>query len=437
MSAAVPAFTRPYPRQHAAARRPALGATLLAGALLLSPAWATNGFNLIGFGAESTLMAGADVAVARDTSALNTNPAGLAQIDGRLADGFGSVLRTFDLVHHDGFGNDKHASNRYTLLGGGGYARALGDSGCTAGVGMFAQGGAGGVFRDVHTAFGTTDELSSLFAIAKLVPGIGCRINEQLSVGASVSLVYAAIDQKLFPDTSVAAAPFAGYQLKGADALEAGFRLGVQYRVSEALTLGASYTSRTELPLTGGSLVADYSDMGLGRVRYADASVTGFALPREIALGAAIRPADKWLLSFELNWINWSDAVNTVTVRATGPDNGAAPAVYELASAGDWDDQWVIASALAYDWDARTTLYLGHNYGRNPIPARNSSPLLAGIIEHHVTAGMARQITPEWRLTGGLEYMLPVKVDYSNALFGPAQVRNEALTLHLMVSRRW
>lgn len=418
-------------------RRLALTAAVLAGLLALSPARATNGFNLIGFAAESTLMAGADVAVARDTSALNTNPAGLTQIHGQAFDGFGSVLRTFDLVHHDAFGNDKHASNRYTLLGGGGYARSLDGYGCTVGLGMFAQGGAGGVFKDVRTAFGTVDELSSLFAIAKLIPGVGCRVNDRLSVGASVSLVYASIEQKLFPDTSVAAAPFAGYELKGADALKAGFKLGLQYRVNPALTLAATYTSRTELPLTGGSLVADYTDMGLGKVRYADASVSGFALPREIALGVAIRPAQRWLLSFKLNWINWSDAVNTVTLRATSPDNGAAPAVYELVSAGDWDDQWVIASALAYDWDARTTLYLGHNYGRNPIPARNASPLLAGILEHHVAVGMARQVTREWKLTGGLEYMLPVKVDYTNALFGPAQVRNEALTLHLMASRRW
>lgn len=35
---------------------------------------ATNGLNLIGFGPESVAMGGADTAVARDTTALNTNP---------------------------------------------------------------------------------------------------------------------------------------------------------------------------------------------------------------------------------------------------------------------------------------------------------------------------------------------------------------------------
>ena len=67
-----------------------LNAILLALGLSASlPATATNGINLIGFGAESTLMGGADTAVARDTSALNTNPASLAKIQGHMFDGFG------------------------------------------------------------------------------------------------------------------------------------------------------------------------------------------------------------------------------------------------------------------------------------------------------------------------------------------------------------
>jgi len=136
-------------------------------------ALATNGINLIGFGTESTLMGGADIAVARDTSALNTNPAGLTQIHGLAFDGFASGLRTFDLTHKDSFGNEKHADNEYTFLGGGGYAASLDSVPCTAGVGLFSQGGAGGVFKSINTAFGNRDDMSSLFGIAKVIPGVG------------------------------------------------------------------------------------------------------------------------------------------------------------------------------------------------------------------------------------------------------------------------
>lgn len=407
----------------------------LALAVIGGAAHATNGINLIGFGAESSLMAGADVAVARDTSALNTNPAGLTQIKSPLLDMFGSVLRTTDLVHKDTL-NEEHASNRYTFLGGGGYARPLENSSCTAGIGFFAQGGAGGVFDKIRTPFGNRDDLSSLFGIAKIIPGIGCEVNEKLSVGASLNFVYASIEQDFFANTSVGA-NFAGYKLEDAAALRTGFKLGMQYRVTPTLTLAATYTEKTELPMTGGNLVADFTGIGLGKVKYSDASVKGFALPREVAVGLAFKPADAWLLSFKLNWLNWDDAINDVKLRATNPNNAAAPAVYGSPNAADWKDQWVIATGVAYNWDDKTTIYAGHNYGKNPIPRQNSSPLLAGILEHHLTFGAARKIDQNWLMTGGVEWMLPVREKYNSALLGESEIRNEAIVLHFMLSRRW
>ncbi|WP_019882843.1 MULTISPECIES: OmpP1/FadL family transporter [unclassified Methylophilus] len=411
-------------------------ATALALVTTGSAAHATNGINLIGFGAESTLMGGADVAVARDTSALNTNPAGLTQIKAPLLDMFGSVLRTTDLVHKDPR-NEEHASNRYTLLGGGGYARPLENTPCTAGIGLFAQGGAGGVFDNLRTPFGNRDDLSSLFGIAKIIPGIGCEVTDKLSLGASLNIVYASIEQDFFANTSVNAVPFAGYKLEGASAVRTGFKLGMQYRVTPALTLAASYTEKTELPMTGGTLTADFTDAGLGKVKYADASIKGFALPREVAVGMAFKPTDDWLLSFKLNWLNWGDAINDVTLRATKPNNASAQSIYGSSMGADWKDQWVVATGVAYNWDDRTTLYAGHNYGKNPIPRQNSSPLLAGTLEHHLTFGAARKIDPHWLMTGGVEWMLPVSVKYNSQLFGESEIRNEAIVLHFMLSRRW
>lgn len=393
------------------------------------PAYATNGFNLIGFGAESTLMGGADVAVARDTSALNTNPAGLTQIKGQALDVFGSILRTIDLAHKDQFGNNESASNQYTLLGGGGYARSLESLPCTAGIGLFAQGGAGGVFNSLKTFAGTKDTFSSLFGIAKVTPGMGCQVTDNLSLGASLAIVYASLDEEVFKHTP------GGFDLQDASALNVGFKLGAQYRVSPNLTLGAAYTEKTDLPLSG-----DY--FKVGNVTYRDVSIHGFALPREIAFGAAFKPNENWLLSLKLNWINWADALGTSTLRVSNPDNPLAPASLPPQSATmDWKNQWVIATGLAYTLDDKTTLYAGYNYGQNPIPKKHTTPQLAGILEHHITLGAAYRWSPEWTFTGGLEYDPRVKVNYTNSdlpIFGSdAQLRNEALFLHFMVSRRW
>ncbi len=398
---------------------------------------ATNGINLIGFGAESTLMGGADTAVARDTSALNTNPAGLAQIHGRAFDGFGSLLRTTDLAHEDAL-NDQHADNRYTLLAGGGYAQSLENMPCAAGVGFFTQGGAGAVFKHINTVFGTNDEMSSLFGIAKITPGFGCQITDKLSLGASVSLVYASIEQKFFYDTSNAA--FQGFKNEGASAVRFGLKLGAQYKLNDAWTLGASYTEKTQLPLTGGTAKFNYSGagLGLGIVKYNSLSIKGFALPREFAIGAAFKPTQDWLLSAKINWINWADAINDVTTSATDTNNALAPQAVVIVSPQNWHNQIVYALGAAYNYDDLTTLYAGYNHGKNPMPEKNSNPLLAAMLEDHITLGFSRQLNDTWKLTSGIEYLLPAKVTYDSQLFGKdAEVRNEGVFFNLMLSKRW
>lgn len=183
--------------------------------------------------------------------------------------------------------------------------------------------------------------------------------------------------------------------------------------------------------------MADFSNAGLGKVKYADASFKGFALPREVAVGLAFKPTDAWLVSFKLNWLNWDDAINDVKLRATKPNNASAPSVYAIPSSADWKDQWVVATGVAYKWDDKTTLYAGHNYGKNPVPRQNTNPLLAGILEHHLTFGAAHKIDQHWQMTGGVEWMLPVSVKYNSQLFGESELRNEAIVLHFMLSRRW
>ena len=76
-----------------------------------SAACATNRLNLIGYGAESSLMGG-DVAVARDTAALNTNPAGLMQLRGPALDVYGASSYALDVGHTDLIGNNLQVDNK-------------------------------------------------------------------------------------------------------------------------------------------------------------------------------------------------------------------------------------------------------------------------------------------------------------------------------------
>ena len=423
----------------------AYGIALISAVLFLSPstAFATNGLNVIGFGTESNGMAGADTAVARDTTALNTNPAGLTQISGSALDVYGGLAIALDVRHQDGFGNDREVSNTVIGLGGFGYARQRGN--LRYGIGFFGQGGSGSVYKDLVTAFGTRDELSVLLRIVKLTPGAAYQVSDRLSVGISASIAYADMTQKVFPDTSYydSAAPaqsFFGSKIDGAYHVSFSPKLGTMYHFSDAVTIGASFTPRTSLPLRHGTLVSNQSALGLGKVTYHNVNLDGFALPREIAVGMAVQASADWLLSIKLDWLDWSHALTVTTVSASDPDNAAAIPSLAASATNNWRNQWVMAIGGAYRYDTYTLLYMGYNYGRNPVPTQHTNPLLGAITKHHLTLGMSRQLNAQWDLATSLEYAYSGKVTYTNPElpFGPnAALEDNFLGWNVMVSQRW
>lgn len=411
---------------------------------VVSPAAANNGLNLIGFGAESVGMAGADIAVARDSSALNTNPAGLAQISGRVFDFYGAAAYSLDVGHKDGFGNDARVSNHWIPVGTVGYAQRLEGTRVTLGAGVFAQGGAGNMFNRLTTAFGTNDELSAIFGAAKLSLGGAYQVTDRLALGASVSLVHAEARQKIFPNTSVfnplnPPVSFFGLRLEDAAANSIGLKAGVQYAATDAVTLAATYTGKTALKLKDGKLAVNMTAIGLGVVNYRDARIDGLGFPREVALGAALRRGPT-LWSLKLAWLDWAGALASSTLTASNPDNPAAAPLLAQTQQVEWKNQVVFALGVAHELNERTTLWSGYNYGRNPGPTQNSNPLLAAIGEHHLTFGIARKLGQSWRAGAGIEYQSGAHVVYTNAAlpFGPnAEERNRYVAFNVNLSRRW
>ncbi len=249
---------------------------------------ATNGINQIGFGTESVGMGGADIAIARDTSALNTNPAGLSQISNKLFDYNGAVIYTKNIVHKDQFGNNIKNTASLPLLGSLGYATKYSAHNLTYGIGMFAQGGTGGEFNNLNNAFGTVDDLSVELRILRIIPGVAWKPSDAISFGISLIGTYADLNEDVFPNTSsnnasIPSQSFFGYRLKELDGFNIGLKLGGIFNVTDKIKLGIVYTSKVELKLKGKAEV-NYSDIGLGNVTYSDTTLKGIDQPEDLAL---------------------------------------------------------------------------------------------------------------------------------------------------------
>jgi long-chain fatty acid transport protein len=407
------------------------------------PALANNGFSMIGFGTESVGMGGADVAVARDTSALNTNPAGIAQLTRPAFDGYAAVAFALDVGHADSLGNDQRVDNSVIPAGGFGYTTPSAPK-ATAGIGLFAQGGAGNVYRNLQTPFGTRDELSALIGFAKIAPAIAWQATDDLSVAVSVPVAAISATQRVFPSTSAVnpanpAQSFFGLQLKDAIGAGVGVKVEALWRVTPEVKVGATVASRIRLPADGGYANVNLGAAGLGVVRYDEARLDGFGLPPEATLGTAWQASERLLVSAEVGWLGWSHTLRATTITLAEPNNPAAPAELSQSAAIDARDQWVFALGAAYAATDRLLVYGGANYGRAPIPPQNLTPLIAAIGETHLTAGFRQTLAPGWSVSGALEYLVPQSVSYDNpsSPLGPSTERLSYLAVHLMLSRRW
>lgn len=417
-------------------------ALMVALGTLPDPAEAANGLNAIGFGLESNAMAGADLAVARDPFALNTNPAGLAQLRGLSIELHGGVAHELGIEHSDRFNPPTDVQNDYVPVGNLALAKRLGRYPVTLGTAFTVTGGGGYDYGRIETPFGGKDRLSSLFGILRGSAGGAVEVTDRLSFGGSLGLSYSRLDQEFFPNTSEALpdASFSGTRIENAQAYGAGFRLGAMWRLSDRLTLGAAYGSKVDLPVESGRIEVDLTAQGLGRVGYRDLKLDGLAQAQEVGLGLAYQATPSLLLAADIIWMDWSGALGTTTLRASEPDDSRAPRVLRTDSTQGWRDQLVFAVGGAYQPVEAVTLWAGYNYGRNPIPSRHLNPLLVNIAEHHLTAGAAWQVGEKARIGFAVEYLLPNEVTYNNPElpFGPdARARLSYVALHLGLSWRF
>lgn len=401
-----------------------------------------------GYGTESTFMAGADIAVARDSFAVNTNPAGLSQISGQALD---IHVTAFDsqATHSDNFGNYRHLQkNQFDGYGNLGYAKHSPDSPYTFGVNLVVQGGLGWVYKNLNTAFGTRDEATSLFTIIRLVPAASWKVNDHLAVGGALGLNYTSGAQTLFPNTSAAPSAqfpqgFAGINFKDASGYGISSKFGIQYRPVDDVVVALTYGTKTRLPLKGGTLRVNYTNTipGQGVVRYDDAQLKGFASPQEMAVGISFRPIKPLLIALQDQWYDYSDALNTLTLIAKNPRSSSplVPQVLSSTTQVGALDQHVYSIGAAYSYDEKTTVMGGLSYGRRNIPEQNIGPTFQIIQALHYMFGVRRKIDAEWMLDFGVERHAHQMVSYDNPTqpFGPSVASHTGTQLHFQASRRW
>jgi len=415
-------------------------------------AWATNGMNMIGYGAVSSAMGGADLALVDNVTAMNINPAGLSGCCGSEISVGDSMLQPRN-HHQDQHGNNLLADEQLFHLPLLAWAQPIKNSPFIFGLGFFAQGGMGLRYESLRMPFADQvamsqeyDELSSDISYMKATPTLAWHSEDRrLKLGICLQGGYATAKMDMFPHTSLAVDDdgdgtnefaFFGMRLKDSRAWATGLRLGFQYQWGN-LTVGGAYLTESKLTYKDGNAQINYSALGEGLVDY-DAELSGFNWPRQAGLGFSYLIGDTVKVAVDVDWINWSNAVKNVRLKLHQRGNDQVPASLAYSYPMSWRDQWVLAVGLEYRCTDNLRLRLGYNHGNDPIPGKNLFPFFPAIVTNHVTTGAGLK-WQKWQVDLALEWALKKKAYGDNGLFCHHGYSAEVsqFTSHVMVTRRY
>jgi long-chain fatty acid transport protein len=372
------------------------------------------GFALSGVGARGVSMGGAMRGAADDYTTMYWNPAGLAFLpDNQFVLSMASIaphmkytpdMNPTGSTGWPGIVDDKeiNAKDKVWTFPNFYYVKGATDSPFNYGIGAYASYGLGAewdVFQQPATmlvdtnndgtpdtnapltweSMDATDFLSSI-GIFDIHPAMSYRINDRMSVGAGVSILYGMIEiEKLIPadETNLTYIP----TILDMDGDGWGFsgNLGFLYKVTDQLQMGLSGKLPGQMTLKGDAKITTYySDLINYRlngvmadtisVSNPDAEAT-LKLPADIGLGFAYRPLQPLLVTLDVAWTNWA-CLDKIDVKL----NGATNPMYTR-----WDNTMRYSVGMEYGFGSYIGLdnilgRCGFHYDESPIPDKSINP---------------------------------------------------------------
>lgn len=411
-------------------------AALLSIAGITSPAFATNGMNLEGYGAVATSMGGASMAYDNGAGAMMNNPATLGLMGQGSAIGVALGFLGPDVkssVPAMGMNADSSANAFYMPAIG--YLMKTGSF--TFGAGLYSQGGMGTEYSESSfLAQGTGDKVRSEVGVGRLIFPLAYNVNDSLTIGGSVDWVWATMDIKMAASSgdfmamatgmsSGMGTAMAGLMGGGAntfridfsdnndfmgEAVGSGFaaKLGLTYKINQALSIGAAYHSKTDLgdmetDSNGASFSAYNSGTAMGAPVVGKIAIHNFQWPETYGLGMAYQATDRLMVAADYKRLNWSKVMKDfkMTYSTANLGTGVTESA-DFSISQNWSDQDVFMLGASYRLTDALTLRAGANIADNPIPDNRVHPLFPAIIKNHYTFGVGYMTSK----TSGVDFSL-------------------------------
>ena len=375
----------------------AAGQAVGGGLLLYEVGTADVGLAAAGYGAR-----------AQDASTVFTNPAGMTRLDGtqvlvggqllwgntRFSIGSGTSPR---LGNEDGgyaIGSDGW------FPGGGGFLSYSMSPDLKLGVALTGNFGLGINYDDDWVGRYYTQK-ATLLGIS-FVPAVAYRVNDQLSLGASVNAMYGIYKNEVAINNLAPRASDGQLKLDDTD-WGWGANLGLLYEVDDRTRLGLTWSSQVDLNFESRT---KFSGLGpvleglLARRGILDSTVkVGINVPQQVMGSIFTQVDDRWALLGSVGWQQWSK-FGQVDI---GIDNSANPT--SLTTDLDFKDTWHFSAGAQYRVSEPWLINFGIAYDTAFQDSSNISPMLPANSAWRFGAGAQQQLSPSTFWGFAVEYV--------------------------------
>lgn len=332
-------------------------------------ALATNGTMPHGYGIKAQGMGGASIALPQDAIAAANNPAGMAFVGDRLDAGLVWLKADRGATIGGSYlpANEKQDYFIPDL----GYNRVI-DERLSAGVSVIGNGVGTRYARPIGPP-GNSNAGSELMQVV-MSPTLSYKLTPGHAFGVSLNVAFQRLKIEGVEQTGLANQGFEhsfGY----------GLALGWTGKITDQLTLGASYVSKTRMGK-------------LDKYRALLAGNGEFDIPAHFGVGIAIVPLAGLTVAVDAMRVNWSDIKSLGnSVTAPGPFGASNGPGF------GWRDQNLWRAGASYAASPDLTLRAGYSHGSEIIaPEDTALNYLAPVTpQKHLSAGMS------WRVDRNLE----------------------------------
>ena len=361
-------------------RKGLLAAAALA-AFAPAAAFATTGYFAHGYGIKAKATGGVGIALPQDSLAAASNPAGIAWVGDRMDFGVdwfmpdrgASITGSGNPPANGDYDGNDTAS---FLIPEFGYNHVINQS-WTFGVAVYGNGGmntdyANNPFAKYGMGSGNAGvDLMQLFVAPTMAWKSGSN-----SFGVSLNFAYQRFKADGIQGFSMFSSSPGNVSNNGYDDSTGwGVRIGWLGQVSSAVTLGATYQSKTTM-----SKFDKYSGLF--------ANQGEFDIPENYGIGIAVKASPALTIAGDIERINYND------IAAVGNTADCFFAMACQLGSNDgpgfgWQNTTVYKIGVTYALSPRTTLRAGYVMLDQPIPASQTffNILAPGVVESHLTLG--------------------------------------------------